>query len=238
MDKDLYEIKVIRSNDIDINIVTGISDADRFDNNYVKAGNKVMFSVSLLKDIPGVVMIIKAANGEHVPLSTNKFGDKFHGFFTMPNCAVEICVWDTTRVLQCCNSNDGLVLCTQTTELEDTCKGDADTSMKKDDEVEVNNSGVIDYFTIPDELAKELSNLLMKQTVRERLISQLINDPDGYEKVEEMLIPITTKIEEIKAKITKEFVPNKYKSIEYVWNYDGYSIDGNKVQIIRGAVNK
>ena len=91
---------------------------------------------------------------------------------------------------------------------------------------------VIDYFEIPDDLARELSELLTKQTIRERLLLQLVNDPDKYEAAEALLIPITAKIEAIKVKITKEFVPAKYNARRYMWNYDGFEVDGNKVQII------
>lgn len=91
---------------------------------------------------------------------------------------------------------------------------------------------VVDYFEIPEELAKELSDLLTKQTIRERMLLQLINEPDKYEKAEEMLVPITARIEAIKIKITKEFVPAKYNSVRYMWNYDGWAVDKNRVQII------
>lgn len=91
---------------------------------------------------------------------------------------------------------------------------------------------VVDYFEIPEELAKELSDLLTKQTIRERMLLQLINEPDKYEKAEEMLVPITARIEAIKIKITKEFVPVKYNSVRYMWNYDGWAVDKNRVQII------
>lgn len=94
-------------------------------------------------------------------------------------------------------------------------------------------TGIIDTFEIPDELAKELSDLLTKQTIHERLLLQVMDDPDKYEKTMELIVPITAKIEAIKVKITREFVPEKYNSMEYVWNYDGYLVDGNKVQIIR-----
>ena len=91
---------------------------------------------------------------------------------------------------------------------------------------------LVDRFEIPDELARELSELLTKQTIRERLLTQLIDDQDKYNKVEDMLIPVTARIEAIKLKITKEYVPSEYDSTRYIWNYDGYEIDGNRLQII------
>lgn len=91
---------------------------------------------------------------------------------------------------------------------------------------------VIDHFEIPDALAKELSELLTKQTIRERLLMQLVGDPEKYEQAENLLIPITAKIEAIKVKITKEFVPAKYNSRRFMWNYNSYEVDKNKVQVI------
>ena len=91
---------------------------------------------------------------------------------------------------------------------------------------------VIDHFEIPEELARELSELLTKQVIRERLLLQLINDPEKYEQAESNLVPITAKIEAIKLKITKEYIPDKYNSRRYVWNYNGFEIDQNRVEII------
>lgn len=93
---------------------------------------------------------------------------------------------------------------------------------------------VIDYFEIPDELARELSDLLTKHTIRERLLLQLVTDNfEKYEEVERTMMPITSRIEAIKVKITREFVPEKYKSSRrYIWNYTGYEVDGNKVEVI------
>lgn len=91
---------------------------------------------------------------------------------------------------------------------------------------------VIDTFEIPEDLAKELSDLLTKQTIRERILVQLVDQPDKYIAAEELLVPITRKIEAIKVKITKEYVPEKYNSPKYMWNYDGWDIDENRVQIV------
>lgn len=92
-------------------------------------------------------------------------------------------------------------------------------------------NGIVDYFEIPDELAKELSDNLIKQTIRQRTLAELVNDPDRYNAAEKLLVPIVTRIEAIKVQITNQYVPIKYRSSEYMWNYDGYEIDGNHVQI-------
>lgn len=94
------------------------------------------------------------------------------------------------------------------------------------------NQQVIDNFEIPEDLAKELSELLVKQTIRERILLQLVTDPDKFEEVEKSLIPITSKIEAIKNRITKEFVPDEYNSTKYMWNYESWEVARNKVQVI------
>ena len=86
-------------------------------------------------------------------------------------------------------------------------------------------------FTIPDELARELSELLTKETIRTRVLTQVADDPNKFEKLEESLIPITSKIEAIKYRITNEFVPEHFRFSQYVWNYDGYEVSGNSIQI-------
>ena len=48
---------------------------------------------------------------------------------------------------------------------------------------------VIDSFEIPEDLAKELSELLTKQTIRERILLQLVTEPEKFEEVEKTLIP-------------------------------------------------
>ena len=90
---------------------------------------------------------------------------------------------------------------------------------------------IVDQFEIPEELAKELSELLTKQVIRERILLQVIDDDEKYEKAESMLIPVTSKIEAIKLRITKDHVPTKYMNQKYIWNYDGYEVSGNKVDI-------
>lgn len=91
---------------------------------------------------------------------------------------------------------------------------------------------IVGTFEIPEELAKELSDLLTKQTIRMQVLINVIDQPDKYEIAEKNLIPITRKIEAIKVKITKEYVPDKYDDPKYVWNYDGWDVSENKVQII------
>lgn len=92
---------------------------------------------------------------------------------------------------------------------------------------------VVGHFEIPEELAKELSDNLTIQTIRQRLLSDVVGNAEKYDAVERSLIPVVARIEAIKLKITKEFVPEQYNSIQYMWNYNGYEVDGNKVEVIR-----
>lgn len=124
----------------------------------------------------------------------------------------------------------------------ETCASTIDKTIKEKSNMEnkeietknetVNTNGVIATFDIPEELAKELSELLTKQSIRQNMLKEiLISNPSKYEEVESLLLPVTTRIETIKAKITTEYVPDEYCDEKYMWNYDGYDISGTSVSI-------
>lgn len=93
---------------------------------------------------------------------------------------------------------------------------------------------VVGHFDIPEEIAKELSELLTKQMIREKLLRQIITeDPSKYEEAEKVLIPVAAKVEAIKMRITNEFVPEQYRNPIYIWNYNGYEVDGCSVEVIQ-----
>lgn len=92
--------------------------------------------------------------------------------------------------------------------------------------------GVIDTFTIPEELAQELSDLLIKQSIRQNTVNSCVGDPEKYGQAEAMLIPITAEIDKIKYHISTELVPKKYRSSKYRWNFNGWEIDNNVLQIL------
>lgn len=94
------------------------------------------------------------------------------------------------------------------------------------------NNTVVEYVEVPEELAQELSELLTKQTIRERLLMQNLNDVDAFEKIEALLVPITAKIEALKVKITSQHIPEKYQFERYIWNYEGWEVAQNRIQII------
>lgn len=92
---------------------------------------------------------------------------------------------------------------------------------------------IVGSFEIPDELARELSDLLIKQMIRQQMLQQIIvTDISKYEEVEQLLVPITERIETIKRIITEEYVPKEFSSMKYTWSYEGYDANGNSVYII------
>lgn len=92
---------------------------------------------------------------------------------------------------------------------------------------------VVDNFEIPEQLAHRLSNLLVIQGIRMQLLENLIDNPPKYEKAEKLLLPIAQEIDTIKYKITTEHVPEKYRSEDYAWNYEGWDLSRNVVQIMK-----
>lgn len=88
-------------------------------------------------------------------------------------------------------------------------------------------------FEIPDTIAHELSDLLIKQTIREKMLYQAIENKNTgmYDELEKMLIPVTERIEALKIKITNEYVPSEFNDEKFVWNYDGYEVAKNVVNI-------
>ena len=92
---------------------------------------------------------------------------------------------------------------------------------------------LIGQFDIPEDMAKELSDLLARKTIKEDVMVNLAKNKnfEEFEVVENDLIPVIQKIEAIKNSITANYVPDEYKSEKYVWNYDGYEVDGCTIHI-------
>ena len=95
------------------------------------------------------------------------------------------------------------------------------------------NKEIIDTFEIPEDIAKELSELLIKQNIRERVLATVAGEPDKYNEIEKSLIPIVGRIEAIKSDITIHHVPAKYRKDEYSWNFNGYDVSGCYCQIMK-----
>jgi hypothetical protein len=92
-------------------------------------------------------------------------------------------------------------------------------------------NNIISDFEIPDELAKELSDLLTTQSVRQSIATNLIGT-DKYDLAEKNLVEITKKVDAIKNRITEEYVPEAFRDNAYIWNYNGYEISKNKIDIL------
>lgn len=94
---------------------------------------------------------------------------------------------------------------------------------------------IIDQFEIPEEMAKDLSGLLTESAIKKSLLVELVETPAKYEIIEKLVIALEDKITVIKNKITREFVPTKYRSAKYAWNYDGYASAGTTVHIMTNS---
>ncbi len=86
----------------------------------------------------------------------------------------------------------------------------------------------VGQFNIPDEMAKELSELLSRKTILEDVLVGVAmkKDMETFDNLTKELYPVIEGIEAIKHKITSELVPDEFKSEKYIWNYDGYMIAG------------
>jgi hypothetical protein len=91
---------------------------------------------------------------------------------------------------------------------------------------------VLSHFEIPDELAKKLSDLLTTQSVRQSIAVNLI-DTDKYAAAEKNLIEVTEEVDAIKNMITNEYVPEAFRDDAYMWNYNGYAISKNILDILK-----
>jgi len=79
--------------------------------------------------------------------------------------------------------------------------------------------------------AEELSELLTKKSIRMEVAASCVKDPEAYDEAEKRLIPIIDAIEAIKDYITKNCIPDEYKSEKYTWIYNGILIDGYSISI-------
>jgi hypothetical protein len=90
---------------------------------------------------------------------------------------------------------------------------------------------VIDTFTIPDEMAKDLSDCLTKSSIRRSMLSDLVGSETKFNELEKTIIPLENRIGAMKTKITNFYVPEKYRSQKYQWTFPGYEVSGNVIWI-------
>ncbi len=99
-------------------------------------------------------------------------------------------------------------------------------------EPETKSPAIVATFEIPDELAQELSDLMTRQAIREQLLLQQTNDPQKFQEIEDLLVPIVEKINAIKNRITTEYVPDQFRFPRFSWNYSGWAISNHMVEIL------
>ena len=88
-------------------------------------------------------------------------------------------------------------------------------------------------FEVPESIAKRLSELLIKERVRKQLLAESVNDPSRFDELENLVIIIVSEIDKIKHDITTLYVPNEYRSEDFIWDYNGYEIDKNHFTIYK-----
>lgn len=88
-------------------------------------------------------------------------------------------------------------------------------------------STVIDTFEIPDEMARELDRLIVQVDIMKDMLAASVGNEANFNKLQEKLVPLQSRYTTIKNLITYQYVPGKYNSESYSWNYPGYELSGN-----------
>lgn len=91
---------------------------------------------------------------------------------------------------------------------------------------------VIDTFTIPDDIAKRLTELMATQVINDRILASVANQPDKYDALILSQVKIQREFDQLKYRITEEYVPDEYRDQKYSWNYNGYDVAQNTVEIV------
>ena len=92
---------------------------------------------------------------------------------------------------------------------------------------------IVETVEIPESIAKRLSTLLIKQSIRHRLLNEAVGDKSKFEQLEDLLIPIEEEISAVKNEITEKFIPEDFRSERFIWNYNGFEIDNNHISIYK-----
>lgn len=86
-------------------------------------------------------------------------------------------------------------------------------------------------FTISDELAQQLTDLMAKRDVYESLMIKAANDPAAFEMIEGRLLDTVRKYDAVRNRITDELLPNEYRNEKYTWSYRGWEVDKNVITV-------
>lgn len=95
----------------------------------------------------------------------------------------------------------------------------------------IRDSDVVKVFEIPDELARELSEVVTKISIRQNLLVEVIDKPGKFEEIETSIIPLQERKNALMNLVTRNYVPEEYRSERYSWFFPGYSIAGNECWI-------
>ena len=90
---------------------------------------------------------------------------------------------------------------------------------------------VIGVFTIPNELAMELSEVITTISIRHSLLLDLIDKPTKYDEVEKNLIQLEERKAALMNSITRDYIPDEYRFDYFTWFFAGYSVAGNECWI-------
>ena len=90
----------------------------------------------------------------------------------------------------------------------------------------------VDTFTIPEEIAKHLTDLMATQAINDRILTSLADQPDKYDNILKSQIQIQRMIDQLKYIITNQYVPEHYRFEQYSWNYNGIDVAGTDVEIL------
>lgn len=89
-------------------------------------------------------------------------------------------------------------------------------------------------FKISEDLARKLSDCLIKKNIYMEAFTQVIPDIDKCKYIEKQLLDLENEITSLKSLITEQ-VPDLYRSDDYEWKYNGYAVDGTTVRIYKVA---
>lgn len=91
---------------------------------------------------------------------------------------------------------------------------------------------VIGTFTIPEDIAKRLTELMATQVINDRILASVADQPEKYDTVILSQVKIQREFDQLKYRITEEYVPDEYRDQKYSWNYNGYDVAQNTVEIV------
>lgn len=92
---------------------------------------------------------------------------------------------------------------------------------------------LVDTVELPEDIAANLLNNLTKYKVIMDAYIKVVddNDPVKINAIESNLVAVSQDIEWIKRHITEEYIPDKYRSDAFIWEFNGAIRGDNKISI-------